>query len=159
MTRLGIALRQHADNRELLRQSACFRFTKCNTLAAVRKADTGDAMLHAGDQAQSEGYLRLFRRGAPHFIAGIIKSGAFSSPCAAPKARKRGWVLFRLPRLAQWPPALSPDGEFALVVVSRNLPIFGQHRLLAVRIREPSLRHFLFEEFRLRYDWSLAGDQ
>ncbi|MDX9982164.1 MAG: hypothetical protein RBU25_19245 [Lentisphaeria bacterium] len=64
-----------------------------------------------------------------------------------------------MPRLAQWPPVLSPDGEFALVVVSRNLPIFGQHRLLAVRIREPSQRHFLFEEFRLRYDWGLAGDE
>ena len=65
----GIASRQHADNHESLRQSACFQFTKCHTLAAVRKEDPGHAVFHAGDQAQREEWSRVSSGGgAPYFI-------------------------------------------------------------------------------------------
>lgn len=64
-----------------------------------------------------------------------------------------------MPRLAQWPPVLSPDGEFALVTVRHRQPFVGQQILLAVRTGEPSRRHLLAEEFWLRYDWGLAGDE
>lgn len=64
-----------------------------------------------------------------------------------------------MPRLAHWPPVLSPDGEFVLVAVRHHQPFVGQQLLLAVRIRKPSRRHLLAEDMALRYDWDLAGDE